>query len=404
MSLERPLLVVICNALTPYRVHMNRRISRELPQYELLVIVTHGATNVPWPLVEATTFRVVRIGDDDHTDGQEKAISAYRAWKKGRALISILERDRVAAVVIEGYNDLTRLMALRWARRANIPRFVFGDSNIDCDVQSLTRGAAKRMVLRVILRQATGVFACGDAGRLYFERYGVTPSRIFLVPYDSDYDAIAAMPRADVDRLARTLGLAEGRRRILFCGRFAPEKRVDLLIAAFVSLAPQNPDWDLVLVGVGPLRDTLLAAVQPLLSSRVKWLPFMQRPEQLAAIYRSSRILVLPSDREPWGIVVTEAAAAGLALVTAQGVGAARELVAEGETGYLFTRGDSDDLARSLAKAMADCDRLGAAAARRLAAWRASSDPIEGLRQALRTFGRDRMRLLGGDDEQEFRK
>src|SRR5262249_12035230 len=155
----------------------------------------------------------------------------------------------------------------------------------------------------------------GTAGAQFFQRYGAVPERIFLRPGEPDYSLIDSITPGDARAAQERFGLSPGRRRIVYCGRLARVKRVDLLCDSFVALAAERPEWDLVIVGDGPLLESLKARIPAQLQPRVIWTGFIGDPQQIAAIYRSCDVLALPSEMEPWALVVNEAMAAGLAVV-----------------------------------------------------------------------------------------
>ena len=105
-------------------------------------------------------------------------------------------------------------------------------------------------------------------------------------------------------------------------------------------------------------------------------LPRMRRP-------------VLPSNYEPWGLVINEAAAAGLAIVASDVVGAAAELVQDGVNGRLFPIRDHEALTTALLDVTAPdrIDAMRASSAAVLADWRTRGDPVSGLRRALKFVG-----------------
>jgi glycosyltransferase involved in cell wall biosynthesis len=106
----------------------------------------------------------------------------------------------------------------------------------------------------------------------------------------------------------------------------------------------------------------------------------------ISAICRASDVLCLPSDYEPWALVINEAAAAGQAIVASQVVGAAAELVRDGLNGRVFPTGDLKALVATLFEVTAPnrIDAMRANSAAILADWRARADPIDGLRAALK--------------------
>ena len=106
----------------------------------------------------------------------------------------------------------------------------------------------------------------------------------------------------------------------------------------------------------------------------------------VSAICRASDVLCLPSDYEPWALVINEAVAAGQAIVASEVVGAAAELVRDGVNGRVFPPSDLKSLVAALLDVTAP-DRINsmrANSATILADWRARGDPIDGLRSALK--------------------
>jgi glycosyltransferase involved in cell wall biosynthesis len=99
--------------------------------------------------------------------------------------------------------------------------------------------------------------------------------------------------------------------------------------------------------------------------------------------------MVLPSDFEPWALVVNEAAAAGLAIIATDKVGAAAELVRDGVNGFIFPASDLAKLTDRLLEVTDDSriEELKAGSAGVLNEWRRVADPVNGLRQALASCG-----------------
>jgi glycosyltransferase involved in cell wall biosynthesis len=247
----------------------------------------------------------------------------------------------------------------------------------------------KKVMLGRVLRASTGSLVCGRLGRDYFARYGQPEDRIFYVPLEPDYQLIQVITADKVARMQSRLGLQPGRRRFVYSGRLVEVKRVDLLIDAFAQIASLRDEWDLLIIGNGVLRQALQARVPPGLASRVQWTGFLDDQAAVSALYRLSDVLVLPSDFEPWALVILEAVAAGLAIVASNIVGAAVELVRDGENGRIFHRGDLKDLVQCL-EDVTDPSRiesLKTASLKILEQWRRDSDPIAGLRQALGSCG-----------------
>jgi glycosyltransferase involved in cell wall biosynthesis len=274
---------------------------------------------------------------------------------------------------------------MRWCHRQRVPCFLFGDSNIHGDRATGAKSLAKRIFLRRVISWCRGVLVCGSLGQAYFNRYGVTNQRIFFFPYEPNYELIQSMDAACIAARTEQFKLRPDRRRLIFSGRLVHAKRVDLLIDAFIAIADVRADWDVLIVGDGPLRSALQERIPAALSDRVLWTGFLDDQETVSALYRSCDLLVLSSDFEPWALVINEAAAAGLAIVSSDVVGAAAELVRDGVNGHLFPPGNLAKLTEAIMDATdpAKIDNLKAASVGILADWRKRGDPVEGLRRAL---------------------
>jgi glycosyltransferase involved in cell wall biosynthesis len=243
-----------------------------------------------------------------------------------------------------------------------------------------------------VLRWTDGALPFGTLGRQYFERYGILPGRIFYFPMEPDYDLITSLDPRIVARVADEFRLSPGRRRLLFSGRLLRMKRVDLLIDAFASIVQLRPKWDLILLGDGDLRGALEARVPPEHAQRFRFLGHAPAPATVAALCRACDVLVLPSEQERWALVINEAAAAGMAIVSSEVPGAVADLVVDGVNGRVFPRNDLDALRACLLDVTAEgrTDQLRASSRLILETWRGLADPVQGLRAALSSVRRAR--------------
>lgn len=383
---NRPVLAIVCNAQTPYRLHLHRRIAAEIPQFKLHSLYQWQVGHNEFTALEDS------IGPVEMWDGTPPRPFPGRLrqdWATGGRVIRWLKGHNVAAVVILGYSDATRARVMRWCQRNRIPTLVWGDSNILLDRATGLRRFLKRRLLPPLLRRCDAWLPCGTLGREYFLRYGAVPERTFFFPNEPDYSKIRSLTPRQIADAQQRFGLKEGRRRIVFSGRLIDLKQIPLAIDAFAAIAAERPQWDLVIMGDGELRQSLEAHVPANLRERVTFTGFVGDGAVIGAVYRSCDVLVLPSRYEAWALVVNEAAAAGLAIVTSHVVGAAAELVREGVNGYTFPSGDVQAFAERLRKVTdpANIDRMKAASPGILEQWCAKADPVRGLRQALAACG-----------------
>jgi len=110
-----------------------------------------------------------------------------------------------------------------------------------------------------------------------------------------------------------------------------------------------------------------------------------QNQTQMPAYYAACDVYVLCSQRETWGLAVNEAMNAGKPVIVTDQVGAAKDLVGDGDNGYVVPVGDVDVLSDRLRRITSDellARRMGASSLRRISRWDFEAD-VAGLWQAL---------------------
>jgi PEP-CTERM/exosortase A-associated glycosyltransferase len=264
---------------------------------------------------------------------------------------------------------LTGLAALRVAKRARLPlvyevRALWEDAAVDLGTSRAggLRYRATRTLETWLLRRADAVVTLCDSMRRELAARGVPEDRLAVVPNAVDVAAFSR-PRARDEALARRLDL-EGRLVLGFVGSFYHYEGMDLLIRALPAIRAALPQATLLLVGGGPEAERLQALVGQLgLGDAVRLVGRVPH-DQVRAYYDLVQLLVYPRRRMRLTDLVTPLkpleAMAERRLVVASDVGGHRELIRDGETGYLFPADDVAALARRVVEAARDTDRHGA--------------------------------------------
>jgi glycosyltransferase involved in cell wall biosynthesis len=131
---------------------------------------------------------------------------------------------------------------------------------------------------------------------------------------------------------------AKARCDVIYAGRLMKHKNVDVLIKAIKELSKTFEDINCILVGDGPEKDRLERLVTRLkLRHHVTFTGFLSKHSQVYGYMKSSKVFVLPSEREGFGLVVLEANACGLPVVTFDHPeNGARDLIRTGVNGFLY--------------------------------------------------------------------
>lgn len=251
-------LAIVANVMTPYRMSLHALIARGIPELTLHTLITHGAADFDWKLDLPESIHARSFGAPGDSPLAGPLRGPFREWRKGGRLIEYLRASRIRAVILFGYRYSSYFRILHHCRQAGVPAFLHNDSNICSDRQlSAWKRWCKARVYGWWLARVAGVMSMGEYGDRFFLAYGADPKRLYRVPYTPDYDAFASVDAHRLSDFRRKYGLESGRRYLLFSGRLVPAKRVDLLIAAFARIADRRPNWGLLLVGEGGLRQDL---------------------------------------------------------------------------------------------------------------------------------------------------
>ena len=265
-------------------------------------------------------------------------------------LVAELRRNRCDALLVSGHMYFSYLLGIFAAKLMGIPVFM------RCETHLLLRRsglklALRRPVMRVFYRYLCDrCLAIGTRNRAFYVALGVRRDRLFDVPYavDNAYFAQVAAPfKIRVDDTRVELGLPTEKPLILYVSKLMPRKRPHDLLAAFRTLRERGIQAALVFVGSGELEQSLLEYVCQHEVADVHFAGFRNQSE-LPRFYAAADVFVLPSEDEPWGLVINEVMCTGLPVVASEEIGAVPDLVGDGYNGLTFRAGDVDQLTAHL--------------------------------------------------------
>jgi glycosyltransferase involved in cell wall biosynthesis/GT2 family glycosyltransferase len=250
----------------------------------------------------------------------------------------VLSAARPDVLVVSGWSTFAAQAALAWSRLHSVPYVLVVESH-DEDARPPWRRAIKGAFVPPVVKAASGALVTGTLARRSMLARGADPDRVHIFANTVDVEAFGAR----VDELAprrpelrRELGFVEGDVIVLSVGRLVPEKGMDDLVRAVAEAAESR--LLLVIAGEGQERARLeelaggLGVRLRLVGDRA-W-------DGISELYLAADVFALLSKSEPWGVVVNEAAASGLPVVASTAVGAAYDLVHEGENGFVVPTGD----------------------------------------------------------------
>ncbi len=356
-------IAVLFSRFGPYHIARLEAVGQEVSKGggELAGIeVASASQTYAWAPVEGGRhFRKITLSDG-------RAYEALSKREARAALRSALDAFAPDVVVLPGWSASESLEALGWAMDNGVPAVVMSDSaRIDAPRRPWTEAIKRRIV-----RGFSAGFVAGSRHADYLTELDMPRDRIYMGYDVVDNDFFASGAAATRDRAAdlrTSYRLPE--RYFLASSRFIPKKNLSRLLAAFAQYQAEagSAGWDLVLCGDGPLRQDLECQASQLgIQDRLHFAGFIQYDE-LPIYYGLASAFIHASTVEQWGLVVNEAAAAGLPLLLSERCGCVPELLLEGENGYAFDPCSEASLAglmRDIAAAPDRAKEMGRASSR----------------------------------------
>ncbi len=250
----------------------------------------------------------------------------------GRTLRQHWRQQRPDAIYVATEGPLG-WSAVRTAARLGIPISSGFHTRFDSYANHYGLGLLTPLVrgyLRRFHQRAAATLVPTDALAQELHTMGICNARLLRRAVDTQL----FHPNQRNDRLRDSWGVDAATPVVLYVGRIAPEKNLELAVQAFRAIQQRVPQARYVWVGDGPARAALETAHPDFIFAGV------QRDEALARHYASADLFPFPSLSETFGNVILEALAAGLPVV-AYAEGAAREHLIDGVNGYCIESGNT---------------------------------------------------------------
>lgn len=220
---------------------------------------------------------------------------------------------------------------------------------MNLDGAFIRKNFLKNLIKRYLITHASGYFASGSHAAEYFKHFGADESKIYYHPFTSlheDEILKAPLSKEEKDICKETLGL-ESRKMVLTIGQFIHRKGFDILLEAWNKELDEK--YALVIVGGGEEENQYKEYISKHNLKNVHLVGFKQKKE-IFEYYKAADIFVLPTREDIWGLVINEAMAFGLPVVSTDMCLGAVELIENDMNGYIVPVNDSSKLAKAMKK------------------------------------------------------
>lgn len=322
-------VLFLANIPSPYRVDF----FNEFGKLVELTVVFEGrkATDRDdkWISAEARNYNEVFL------DGIRVASDKFFSPK----VIKLL-KDKWDSIIVGVYATPTAMLAIEYMRIKKIPFLISSDGGL---VRS-DKGITSR-IKRHFISLASGWLSSGEMTNEYLVHYGADVDKCYVYPFTSlmkkDIDSGYTRFNEGKKGIRNRLGLREDKTIALYVGQIIYRKGIDVLLEA----AEKTPEVEYLIVG-GEV-ESWLKYDEFGIHSNVKFTGFKGKTE-LLDYYQACDMFVFPTREDIWGLVIGEAMAFGLPVISTDKCVAAMELVENGENGYIVPSEDSVELSKAV--------------------------------------------------------
>ena len=338
-------VALVHNIVAPYRVPLFEALARH-PTIDLQVYYcakTHK--NRRWDVLESNAY--------SHKVLPGIAIEAASiTYHINPTILMQLAANQYDCVILGGSADFTTQFSFFISKALKLPVILWsemwegGEGSLAKFVDPLTR---------FFIRNADALIVPGSRSRDFHIKRGAAPEKVFIAPNIINNDVFFAKSSAFKQRGAQLKDdLHLGNNMIvLFVGELNERKGVRFLLRAFTKLKSERENTTLVIIGDGELKSKLIQLVSNESLTHIVFTGWISEEEKIK-YYAIADLFVLPTLSDVWGLVVNEAMACGLPIVTTTAAGCASDMIVEGENGFIVEPQNVDALHEAMRRIVYD--------------------------------------------------
>lgn len=263
-------------------------------------------------------------------------------------IIKHLKKNRYDLVVIGVYSTVSQMLAQEYMRKNKIPYVISSDGGIIKSENIFARKVKKHFI-----GSAEAWLSTGDLTNDYLINYGAKGEKIYIYPFSSIYKKDVVEKSVSIEeknRLRKKLNMPENK-IILSVGQFIHRKGYDILMKAC-----ENSDKSIgVYIVGGKPTEEYIELKKKMNLSNVHFVDFMNK-DALGEYYKAADLFVLPTREDIWGLVINEAVAYGLPVISTDKCVAAVELNRKKCIGEIIPSEDTEALRKSIIKMISNQD------------------------------------------------
>lgn len=252
-------------------------------------------------------------------------------------VLPYLDNNKNSVVVLGNYSTPTGIAAITYLKSKKIPFII----SVDGGLINYEESNFKRSLKIKLISSATSWLSTGKATNEYLNYYGANEERTHIYPFTTmkkKHIIDKPLSTSEKEKLRNELHIPYNN-MVLSVGQFIPRKGFDVLIKAAKKF---KEDTGVYIIGGEPTKEYNELIKQHDINN-VHFLSFLEY-EELNKYYLSADAFVFPTREDVWGLVINEAMANGLPVITTSSCVAGLEMIDKGINGYLVRKDDVDQL------------------------------------------------------------
>lgn len=333
-------ILFLTNLPSPYRVQFFNELGRKCDLTVLYQRNSSSERNSKWIAKSENTYKIIFLKGKN--TGVDNAFCPR--------VIRYLNKS-YDAIIICGNASPTEILAIEWCRLRKIPYCLEGDGAFI----NLGNGFKEKLKRHLISGGSLFFSTCKEHDK-YYIHYGAESSRVVRYRFSSLLsNDILSKPLSIEEKICirNELGIKEDK-MVLAVGQFIYRKGFDVLLKATQLL---DRDIAVYIVGDNPTKEYLDFRTEKSLKN-VHFEGFKTK-EELKRYYKAADVFVLPTREDIWGLVVNEAMACGLPVITTDKCNAGLELIENNINGFVVGVDDPYTLAAKISCAVLNSKYMG---------------------------------------------
>lgn len=275
---------------------------------------------------------------EQHVFGLESSIGIK--WHK------IVKQNSWDIICVDGYASPSAILLVLYCQLKKLKYCIRSDGTFMHKSNYIVE-----VIKKVLFKKAKACFVSSTQTAQYFQMLGVLEKNIFKYPFSSIRKSdIVKVSEIEKQNLKHKLHI-DSTKLVISVGQFIPRKGFDVLIKACKYI---GDDVCVLIIG-GNVNDEYLKLCNENNVHNIKFMPFMKKDE-LKKYYLASDIFAFPTREDIWGLVINEALAAGLPVVSTNRCMAALEMVQDGENGFIVDVENEEQLADKINEILNDSE------------------------------------------------